>query len=45
MNKNWCDDGFNERLKLNAEAVPTLKGHESEPQDVCETVSNIGCWL
>ena len=41
MKKNQHDALFAGRLKLKVEAVPTLKGHESEPQTVRETVLNV----
>ena len=41
MNKNQFNADFAERLKLKVEAVPTIKGHESEPQPRSETVYNV----
>ena len=32
---NKYDAGFVGRLKLKVEAVPALKGHESEPSNIC----------
>jgi len=41
MKNNLYDAGFAGRLKLKVEAIPTLKGHKSDPQWVSETVSNV----
>jgi len=37
------EEGFVEKLNLKVRAVPSLKGHESEPQALSETVSNVCC--
>ncbi len=43
INKTQFDAGFAYHLILNNEAVPAIKdpGHDSEPQTVSETASNV----
>ena len=38
MSKGTYNSGFAEKLNLKVQAVPSLKGHMSEPQAVSETV-------